>query len=488
MALERPNLLLVMTDQQRGDGLALAGHPVLETPHMDFLGRSGTYFRRAYSECPICIPARRTIMSGQAPAVHGVLGNHNTEWSPPHTLAGDLRAAGYQTYLVGKLHLYPSRKRFGFDHMVLSNSPRGRDNDYVDWLAQFGAPAPLDRWAMAHGATPNGFIGRPSHLDETRTHAFWCVTEAISFLAKRDPTVPFFLNVSFYDPHPPCTPPAFCFERYDAMALPEPVVGDWAPNVSGPGLGDDPEAVKTTGLVHLDPRQMHRWRAAYFGTISHVDYQLGRLLQYLRESGLLEQTFILFTSDHGEMLGDHHMIGKARALEGAAHVPFLCRPPKMWGYPSGQVINAPVGLQDVMPTLLDAAGLPIPESVTGRSVLPLLRGDLRPGEWRAVLHGEHARRYAQHGGMHYLTDGHMKYVWYSQTGDELLFDLEADPQEHHNLAAGEDSDSRLQYWRQSLVHELRDRPEGFVAGGQLVPGRPHGPTVPGRASTRVPQR
>jgi arylsulfatase A-like enzyme len=481
-AAQRPNILLVTTDQQRGDCLGLAGHPVLETPHMDFLGGSGTHFRRAYSECPICVPARRTIMSGQSPAAHGVLTNHSVAWEPAHTLAGDLRHAGYQTYMVGKLHLSPPRKRFGFDHLVLSNSPRGRDNDYVDWLARFGAAAPVDRWAMAHGATPNGFIGRPYHLDETLTHTFWCASEAIAFLSKRDRTVPFFLNLSFYDPHPPQVPPAFCFERYDALDLPQPVVGDWAPDVPGPRSGDDPEAVKTTALVHLDDRLAHRWRAAYFGAISYVDYQLGRVLQYMRETNELDNTFGLFTSDHGEMLGDHHMIGKTRAFEGSAHVPFLCRPPRAWDYPGRRVVDAPVGLQDVMPTLLDAAGLPLPDSVTGRSVLPLMREETPAGGWREALHGEHCRRYPQHGGMHYLADGHTKYVWYSERGEELLFDLDDDPQELHNLAGTASASGRLATWRRRLAEELRDRPEGFVEGGDLIPGRPHGPTVPGVAA------
>jgi arylsulfatase A-like enzyme len=206
----------------------------------------------------------------------------------------------------------------------------------------------------------------------------------------------------------------------------------------------------------------------------------------MRESGTLDNTFVLFTSDHGEMLGDHHMIGKSRALEGSAHVPFLCRPPRAWGYPAAQTVQAPIGLQDVMPTLLDAAGLPVPDSVTGQSVLPLMRGETasRIG-WRDALHGEHQSRYPTFGGMHYLTDGREKYVWFSQTGEELLFDLEEDPHELHDLArvAGDGGvgggAGRLEAWRERLVARLRDRPEGFVDGERLVPGRAHGPTVPG---------
>jgi arylsulfatase A-like enzyme len=143
-----------------------------------------------------------------------------------------------------------------------------------------------------------------------------------------------------------------------------------------------------------------------------------------------------------------------------------------------------VGLQDVMPTLLDAAGLAIPDSVTGRSVLPLMRGE-RPGAggWRDALHGEHSKRYFEEESMHYLVDGHTKYVWYSQTGDELLFDLDADPQELHNLLFEPDAEARVAPWRRRLVGRLRDRPEGFVEGDNLVPGRPHDFMVPGRART-----
>lgn len=160
----RPNILLVVADQHRGDCLGIEGHPVLQTPHLDFLGGTGAHFRRGYSESPTCIPARRTLMSGQAPAVHGMVGMlGGVRWDPPHTLAGELTEAGYQTELIGKLHLFPARKRYGFQHMQLADSTRGNNNDYLRWL---DGELPKDRWAMAHGVTPNGWIGRASHLPE----------------------------------------------------------------------------------------------------------------------------------------------------------------------------------------------------------------------------------------------------------------------------------------------------------------------------------
>ena len=324
MMAERPHILLILTDQQRGDCLGLAGHPVLRTPHMDFIGGTGTHFRRGYSEAPTCVPARRSIMSGQAPAVHGMVGMTGADWDPEHTLAGELTKAGYQSEMIGKLHLRPARKRYGFERLQVANSTRGAPNDYLDWL---NGPGPQDRWGMAHGATPNGWIGRASHLPETQTHAFWVASRAIEFLDKRDPEAPFFLNISFIDPHPPFTPPQFFYDRYINEDLPRPVIGDWAPTFDAPTTGSDPETMLNR-RARLDDQTMRYTRAAYFGLISHVDAQLGRLFQYMRDRRLLDNTFILFAADHGEMLGDHHMWSKSRPFEGSAHIPYMARAPR----------------------------------------------------------------------------------------------------------------------------------------------------------------
>ena len=479
---KQPHVLLILTDQQRGDCLGIEGHPVLRTPFMDSIGGEGTHFRHGYSESPTCIPARRTIMSGQSPAVHGMVGMEGgVQWDPPHTLAGELTGAGYQSEMIGKLHLFPNRKRYGFERLQRADSTRSADNDYLAWL---DGPGPKDRWAMAHGVTPNGWVGRASHLAETQTHAFWVVSRAIEFLERRDPGAPFFLNISFIDPHPPFAPPQFWYDRYIGKELPEPVIGDWAPSFDGPTTGSDPETMRNR-RAWLDPETMHYTRASYYGLISHVDSQLGRLFQYMRDRRLLGDTFILQTADHGEMLGDHHMFSKARPFEPSARVPYLARAPQWMGCQTGGKVDAPVGLQDVMPTLLDAAGLPVPDSCTGRSVLPFMRGKGQHPEWRDALHGEHCKRYFEEESTHWLVDGHTKYVWYSQTGQELLFDLDGDPQERHNLLFEADAEARVAPWRRRLAQELRDRPEGFVTGDRLVAGRPHENLVPGSANVRV---
>ncbi len=476
---ERPNILLVMTDQQRGD--CVAADPVapapLQTPNLDSLARSGAHFLHAYAESPSCIPARRSLMSGTAPAANGAVGfRGGIEWNPPATLAGDLSRAGYQTEMIGKLHLHPDRRRYGFDHMQLANSTRGGDNEYVQWLRDIHGRREVDP-GMAHGVSSNGWVGRPHHLPEEQMHTFWVVDRAMEFLQRRDPSGPFFLNLSFIDPHPPLTPPRFYYDRYIDRDLPPPDVGDWADDLGGPRRGLSTDASR----IHLDEDQMRCARAAYYGMINFIDDQLGRLFQH--SGGVLRDTLVLFTSDHGEMLGDHHLFRKTWPYEASARVPFLVRPPASWKLESGLQPTAPVGLQDVMPTLLDAAGVEVPDSCTGRSLLPVLRGEA--GGVREVLHGEHSGCYAYDQGHHFLVDGRHKYVWYSQTGREHLFDLDADPRELHDLALDEGAEARLAPWRERLVGVLRGRPEGCVEGDRLVAGQRHDTVLPGYDPDRI---
>ena len=478
MATTRPNILLITTDQQRGDciGLDPLAPAALQTPNLDWLARSGAHFLHAYAECPSCIPARRTLMTGLAPAANGAVGFKGAPWNPPHTLAGELSRAGYQTEMIGKLHLHPRRKRYGFEHMQLADATRGADNEYVDWLRTRHGRSDIDP-GMAHGISSNGWVGRPHHLPEEQMHTFWCIDRAMDFLRKCDPEAPFFLNISFIDPHPPLTPPAFYYQRYLERDLPGPEMGDWAPPFDGPQRGLDPNASQ----ICLSPQDLHCARAAYYGMVNFIDDQLGRLRQFA--GGLLDECLVLFTADHGEMLGDHNLFRKTWPYESSARVPFIVQPPKSWGL-AGEVVNeSPVGLQDVMPTLLEAAGLAVPQTCTGHSLLPVLRGQSQ--RVRQLLHGEHAGCYAYDQGNHFVTDGCYKYIWYSQTGVEQLFDLDADPRECRDLGRDADADSLLEPWRQKLIGFLHDRPEAFVDGDQLVPGRPHDPLMPGYDADRV---
>jgi arylsulfatase len=464
---ERPNILLINTDQQRGDCLGVEGHPVLQTPNMDGIAAAGVRFTHFYSACPSCIATRRCMLSGQDPQTHGMVGYRGgVEWDPPATLPGVLREHGYQTWLVGRsMHQYPPRKRYGYDEME-TNCHTGAF-DYDDWLREVG-PRDSGGW-FGGGVMHNDWTARPWHLDDHLHFTNWTVTRALRFLQRRDPSCPFFLTVGFIAPHPPLQPPAFYLERYLRSGVPEPIIGDWAepPEFGRAGDHVSPETVHLTGEALLSAR------AGYYGLINHVDDQLRRLLNPVigidRMTG--SNTVVVFTSDHGEMLGDHYMWRKSRAYEPSARVPLLIRAPERFGLKQASVVDLPATHADLMPTLLDMAGVDIPDSVDGRSLLPLMRGESVP--WREYLHIEHAPHHQA------LTDGQEKYLWHPADGREQFFDLASDPTECHDLAADPGHADRVQLWRRRLIEELAGRPEGFTRdceqshGGRLIAGRPY---------------
>jgi choline-sulfatase len=459
---DRPNILLLVTDQHRGDCLGIEDHPVLQTPHLDALASAGARFRHAYSACPVCIPARRTLMTGQRPARHGVLMNYNTSLRGP-TLPGELGRAGYQTHLVGKLHLWPHRKLYGFHSADWADSAQaGEDNDYQRFLRREGIHSPGA--SSAHGVNSNSWVARPWHLAEHLHFSNWCADRALEFLDRRDPTLPFFLKVSFIHPHQPCTPPRDYWDRYMDMKLPDPVVGDWARFTDRPVRG---LSAFDSWRWWPDPEQIRQFRAGYYGCINHIDDQIGRILRVTPPN-----TVVVFTADHGEMAGDHQWLRKRNAWEPSARIPFLVRFPAGAGVRPGQVRSEPVELMDVMPTLLDAAGASVPGTVDGASLMPLLRDE--PVAWREFVHGECSSVPTLHSGMQYVTDGRRKYVWLPGRGEEFYFDLETDPQELHNLAADSGRSEEIVCWRDRLVRVLDVRPEGFVTGTSLR--RLDGPT------------
>ena len=463
---ERPNFILIMTDQHRGDCLSLAGHPALLTPVMDSIGGQGVHFRQAYTSCPSCVPARRSLMTGQFPSTHGMVGyRDHVEWNAPPTLPGVLREAGYHTALVGRdMHLTPRRKRYGFDEMVISSA------DYRRYVADHQAGDRLD--PMAHGISGNGWTARPWHLDEKLHPTTWTVTEALRFLERRDPSCPFFLVVSFAAPHPPLVPPAFYLDRYLRQDLPEPYIGDWATPPPNGGRGLDVQS----DHVQLKGEALRSARAGYYGLINHVDDQLYRLLG--SHTGLRgddsRNTHVILTADHGEMLGDHYLFRKCYPYDGSARIPFLIRGP---GVVPGGTCDHVVCLEDLMPTVLELADCDIPGTVDGSSLVPILRGETQELD-REFLHGEHATCYSYEQANHFLTDGKMKYIWYPCDGTEQLFDLVGDPYEARNLAAVPEYGKDVARWREQLIACLRGRPEGFTDGERLISGRPYGPLLP----------
>lgn len=469
MKSPRPNLLLIMADQWRGDCLGFAGHPVVETPHLDELFYHGVHFRHAYSAVPTCIAARAAVMTGLSQHSHGRVGYaDNVPWDYEVTLPGLLAAAGYHTQCVGKMHVSPERSLIGFHNVVLHDGallkrPASANYDLFDDYRRFLRDhAHADASLEDTGLHVNSWVVNPWPFEERLHPTNWVASEAVDFLRRRDPTKPFFLNVSFVRPHPPFDPPQKYLDFYRDRELPPVPVGDWCERFLTPQGGLNSRW--TRGAIA--PAALDRARRAYFALITQIDLQMNRVLMALDEYGLADNTVVLFLSDHGEMLGDHHFHSKAMPFDGSTRVPWLMRFPRSWGVETARAIDVPVELRDVLPTLCDCAGLPVPAVVEGRSVLPVIRGSLEG--WREFLHGEHV--YTEPESNHWLTDGREKYVWFSQTGGELFFDLVADPRELHDLAA--ERPERVAFWRERLIHELAGREEGFVQDGRLVAGRP----------------
>lgn len=478
----KPNVLLIMVDQMRYDCISLLNHPVVDTPNLDQLAREGALFEKAYSATPTCVPARATVLTGMSQTSTGKVGyEERVPFDYKPTIAEEFTKAGYHTQAVGKMHVYPARNLCGFHNVILhdgylhynrmkSNSiseSYNETDDYLPWLRErAGSQVDLLDLGLDCNAST---VARPWHLKEEWHPTNWTVTQSIDFLRRRDPSKPFFLKMSFVRPHPPFDPPQVYYDMYKDVDLPEPPIGDWVPTEDSGLNGFNP--ITDRGIV---PKQRYkRAQAAYYGLITHLDHQIGRFLQALLEHGEYHNTVVLFVSDHGELMGDHHLYRKTFAYEGSAHIPFILADlGNNLNLQKNSRNDAVVELRDIMPTLLDAANIDIPETVDGKSLLALLKEETN--KWREYIHGEHAFGKESY---HAITTDKDKYIWYSQTGVEHYFDLKKDPQEKLNVFNHSQYKERVNYLRHLLIKELSGREEGFTDGEKLIVGQETHPTL-----------
>lgn len=463
---DRPNVLLICCDHLRADWLSCNGHPVTMTPQIDTLAGEGLNFQRAVSECPVCVPARRILMTGMGP--YGVHMNTNRDTQPfseGPKLAEVMTRAGYQSFASGKMHTHPQRNRIGFEDVQLNEEGRKQGgllkDDYEAFLDDHG----YGHRAYTHGLGNNQYGMRISPLPEPYTTTHWTAQKAMEFIGRRDPTRPFFLYVSFDKPHPPITPPLEYYELYRDAAMPEPVCGTWVQRKR-------PQSIDTGAMRHSlaywrdNPLLLQQTLRGFAAMITHIDSMVGVLLGTLREHALLDNTLIILTSDHGDNLFDHGFFAKTNFMRGSANIPFIVRPPRAWGQTHGarrDRVNttAPVGLMDIMPTILDICGIPIPDNVEGQSVAPFL------------LHDDAAFRHISYGncGPHYsVNDGRLKYTWFADDGLEFVFDQEADPHDRHDLAEDPAYREQSVHMRQLMLQWMEEhddaRANAAVFGGQ----------------------
>ena len=454
-AEKRPHIVLITADQWRGDCLGCAGsrHPVM-TPHINQLAAEGVRFTQAYADCPVCMPQRVTLLTGQVASRFGLPHNFavrspvDSRASLPARLA---REAGYQTKAIGKMHFSPDRARLGFEHIAL------HPNDYVIWLEE----TPYAGMYRGHGLGGNEVYPAVSAVPERFTHTHWIVEQAVRFIAQRDPEAPFFLWIVFEAPHSPFDPPPPYDRMYDHFTIPDPVQGDWANQV------DYPPDFWARRLVakydQLSDEMLRESRRRYYGQVSYIDYQLGRFFGELKTRGLYDGTAILFDADHGEHLGDHGIFGKTTFLRGSGDVPLVMRFPD-WvplAHPALE-IDTPVLTVDLYPTILELAGLELAGESDGISLLPAIRAG--HGDEGRVICGE----YGQGDGTAFASDGKFKYIYYARGGIEHLFDVENDPHDLRNLARDSDYDETKDKLRAELIACLARFNRPLFQDGQLV--------------------
>ena len=453
-----------MDDQHRGDCLGVAGNPAAHTPHLDRLATEGACFRQVYSSTPSCTPARAALLTGMSPWNHGMLGYSQVAEKYPVEMPRLLRDAGYYTLGIGKMHYTPQRNLHGFHETILDESGRRFSADFrSDYRAWFQSVAPT-RDPDLTGISFNSYRAAPFALPEELHPTRWTGDVAASFLEHYSAAAPFFLKVSFARPHSPYDPPQRWFDHYADKPLPKRVVGDWAAKYA-------PRSDESEDLWHgdLGEAQVRTSRQGYYGSVSFVDEQVGRLLEILERRGMLEDTLIIFCSDHGDMTGDHHLWRKSYAYDASARVPLLMRCPKgLCDDMRGRSFDAPVELRDILPTFLDAAGgLEAPRPLDGRSLLDLTRG--RGEKWREWIDLEHDICYDKQNHWSALTDGRVKYIYHAFDGTEQLFDLAQDPQELRDLAGDPAHADTLRLWRGRLAEHLAPRGEDWVRNGAPIP-------------------
>ena len=482
MEKDRPNILWFCTDQQRFDTIHALGNPHINTPNLDRLVAEGVAFTHAFCQSPICTPSRASFLTGRYPAnVRGCM-NGNEEWGEGAPLVTALLAeSGYDCGLSGKFHLAgahgreePRPEDDGYRVFHWSHDPQDRypsGHAYADWLA-------------AQGYSLRDLREDPASIPPDLHQTTWCTDLAIDFLSEKRRKGPWLMSVNVFDPHAPFDPPQEYRDRYDSSKLPSPLFrqSDLANQLSIPGDFQNearpPQEFNAQDVI-----------ASYYAMIELVDENVGRLLASLEETEQRENTVIIFTSDHGEMLGDHGLLLKGcRFNEGLVRVPLIISWPGHFPAqeepapedspadevsngeeesgaedsaagapeedspvaPAGFVSDALVELVDIAPTLLELAGLALPHGMQGQSLLPILRGETPPHQHRDFVRCEYYSALnpdipgrAQYEGSYatmYRDRRHKVVVYHGHEQGEL-YDLEKDPGEYENLWDDPDSEA-----------------------------------------------
>ena len=423
----KPNLLLIQVDQLAAPALAIHGHPLVKTPNIDRLAESGIVFDRAYCNSPICAPSRFSMLTGRLPGKIGVYDNGSEFPASIPTIAHYLSIAGYSTTLCGKMHFVGPDQLHGYEERLTTEIYPA---DFIwtpDWrLGPQSRPSGLSMRPVLEA----GVCRRSLQIDYDEQVAFMA-EQKLYDLARYDSDRPFFLTVSFTHPHSPYTVQQEYWDLYRHEDIPMPKVGeipyerlDTYSQWLHQSHGRDEDIVTD--------EHVRTARHAYFGMISYVDALVGRVLRALSDANLADDTIVIFTSDHGEMLGERGMWYKETFFEWASRVPLIFSAPGRFA--RGARSSSLVSLLDLLPTLHDLAGAPreaIAGPIEGRSFACALEDPSGDNADNLVI-GEYTDM-GVCGPCRMVRRGHHKLV-FAYGAAPLLFDLANDPEELHNLA------------------------------------------------------
>lgn len=476
--MDRKNIVLIIADQFRYDAIGAHGNEYISTPTLNEWSRCGTDFTQAYSATPTCIPARATLLSGLSQVNTGFVGyEEGANWNFPTAMGKVFSDRGYYTKAIGKMHVSPPRNRMGFHHIELhdgylhatrnskynNNKSYGYTDDYLIWLKdKLGNKKDI----IDAGLECNSWVSRPFLYEEEYHPTNWVVSRAIDFLRTVDDE-PFLLKLSFVRPHSPLDPPEYYFDMYMKMFenIEKEQIQEWCKDLQMCNKID-----KVDSLVgELNIYEYRRMLAGYYGSITHIDHQINRFMMSMLEHDLLHDTIFVFTSDHGDQLGDKNLFRKGFPYQESIHIPLIVYDPGnnvVKPEVRKNIINDLVELRDILPSILDFATGEELDNIDGKSIKKLMTtdGDVN---WRKYLHGEHI---LGNFSNQFIIKYPWKYIWFTQKGNEQLFNLSDDPKEKRDLSKYDDYQDILKEMRSILIKELENREEKFVDQGKLKIG------------------
>jgi choline-sulfatase len=419
------NILLFLCDEFRFDGAHYSGNPFPLTPALDELARTGVNFARTYSQNPVCTPARTSLLLGRYSHSTGVWGNNQLSNRNQPSFTQMLRANGYKAACFGKLHV-GGRDDLDWDVQKIDDYPFGGQTAGPPQGGKQGRKK--DGGKNGKGGGPGQPGGHPAPFPDDQHPEVKVARDTVEFMAANRER-PWFIQCSLFRPHTPWQPPQKFWDRIDASKIvipryPDDDLNDVNPNIR---MTERIEAIKRDDDVVRNA--IH----GYYACIAFVDDLIGQVLASLDKLGQRNDTLILFTADHGEMLYDHFLWGKSCFFEGSVHIPLLMN----WRgrLPEGKTSRALVEHIDVFPTLMDLTGVKIPESAQGRSLAPILRGNAN--KVRDVVHSE------DRTGMTMRFDGRYKFILNPAGIQPELYDLQSDPREITNLAGRPEQQDRV---------------------------------------------